>query len=177
MSLVRPSSVAAAMGLAILTAGCRVELSTPQAGHPVIGRWSYPVPGTACTEVYEFTQDGSGEILSGESVASRTFRISRQPSAGFYQYEEVMVTSSGSKDCAGETPAPVGYKMSGYLRFTTQNEMYFCIAAVFKDCFGPLMRGRVQPANAAAVSAARGSRSDLGNQAGRQSRALTRRWT
>ena len=108
--------------------------------HPIVGTWEIRVPGTTCTETYEFRADGTKIAKSAEEVNESKFVISATPSSdGYYKLTDTVVSSNGKPDCSGQS-TPVGDKVSVYLRFEEPNAFSFCPHEAADRCIGPFKR-------------------------------------
>jgi len=118
-----------------------VSAAPPAANHPILGYWTFTVPGRGCSEASFFGPDGRVRVTSGDEVTQSEYRISAEPGAdGFYEYRDQVTRSNGRKDCSGDS-TPVGAASHWYVRFSADRNSYLmCQTATLKSCFGPVRR-------------------------------------
>lgn len=117
-------------------------LAAPPAGkHPLLGYWTFPVPGRGCAETTLYGSDGKVRVTSGAEVTESEYEVSPEPSAaGFYEYRDKVVKSNGLKDCTGES-TPIGATAHWCIKFSADRNSYLmCQTATLKSCFGPVRR-------------------------------------
>jgi|GEM_PF-5946934 len=110
---------------------------------PIAGQWSYEVPGTGCTEVYEF-KGGTRTFTSNEERGTSSYVLIHSPEVnGLPQTQDTIVTTNRGIDCSGGRGAPVGDTVTVYLRFTEENQkMLMCRTQAEGSCFGPFIHTR-----------------------------------
>lgn len=113
------------------------------ATHRLYGKWSWTYSKNNCTEVYDYRQDNTTSVTSGEEVAESSFTISNKPDLnGFYRMTDVVKKSNGRTGCDGEPGGtPIGHEVTIYIIFhPTKEEMLICQTPSLDACFGPLQR-------------------------------------
>ncbi len=113
----------------------------PAPTHPVLGSWTFVLPGTSCSEIYTFHADGTMFVTSGAEVSESTYEIAARPSSkGFYKWVDRITKDNGKKDCSGEE-TKVGASATNYIRFLPSgDELIVCQEESLDACFGPLER-------------------------------------
>ena len=135
-----------ALSLALIATLANAEPPRPpKANHPILGTWTFAVPGTNCQETYYMRPNGTTLVTSGEEVAESVYEIADEASPkGFYKTTDVIVKGNGKKDCSGEV-TQVGQKATNYIRFDPSGSvMIMCRSESMDACFGPLRRVRGQ---------------------------------
>jgi hypothetical protein len=114
---------------------------SPKANHPILGTWTFAVPGTGCQETYYMRPNGTTLVTSGEEVVESVYEIDEKPSPkGFFKTTDKVVKGNGKKDCSGEV-TQVGQKATNYIRFHPSGDiMIMCRDESLNACFGPLRR-------------------------------------
>ena len=117
----------------------------PKANHPIIGAWTFEVPGTGCHETYYLRANGTALVTSGDEVVESVYEIDDEASPkGFYRITDEAVKGNGKKDCSGEV-TKAGQKATNYIRFRPAGDMLImCRDESLNACFGPLRRARGQ---------------------------------
>ena len=95
------SSLAAAQTLKPSTS---IAASTAApAAHPLVGTWSWTLPGKTCTETWQYRADGKRLGTSGEEVTQADYQVPAKPTTtGFYPVTETVTNSNGKRDCSGD---------------------------------------------------------------------------
>ena len=116
----------------------------PAARHPILGYWTFPVPGRDCSETSYFGPDGKVRVTSGAEVTESEYEIAAEPSAaGFYEYRDTVRKANGRKDCTGEI-TPVGAASHWYVKFSRDGMSFvMCQSETLRSCFGPIRRSAV----------------------------------
>jgi len=130
------------LGIALLSVGLGALAATPApSGHPILGTWSFQLPGTNCSEVYYFRTDGTTLVTSGEEVAESEFVIDDAPSArGFYRMTDKVLKTNGKRDCSGGLSA-IDHEATNFIQFHPSRRMLImCREESLAACFGPLKR-------------------------------------
>lgn len=111
------------------------------ADHPILGTWTFTVPGTDCAETYRFRSDGTTFVTSGEEVSESAYKIAPKPSGrGFYKWIDTIKKDNGKPDCGGEVTA-TGTEATNFVLFHPSGElMIVCRNESLDACFGPLKR-------------------------------------
>jgi hypothetical protein len=139
-----PNNPALAMALTLLAAamagGCALQPATVPS--PVVGTWTYPVPGTECMETYTFAADGTRTFSSNEEKGTSRYTVSEQPDAhGALVLKDTIATTNGGADCSGTPGTPVDDSVTVYVRFENAGQrMFMCTTDEPDTCFGPLIR-------------------------------------
>jgi hypothetical protein len=134
------------MGVALAVIATLVKAEPPRApkpDHPILGTWTFAVPGTNCRETYFIRPDGRTLVTSGEEVSESIYQIDDEPTAkGFFKTTDKTVKDNGKKDCSGSV-TPVGQESINYIRFHPSGDMMImCRDESLNACFGPLRRDR-----------------------------------
>jgi hypothetical protein len=110
--------------------------------HPVLGSWTWTLPGKACTESLHYRADGMRQGSSGEETTQSRYDIAPVPSLlGFYQLTETVTESSGKPDCAGDLHEATGEPVVRFIQFSPKkDQLIVCREESLKACFGPLRR-------------------------------------
>ena len=118
---------------------------TPKADHPVLGSWTFVVPGTSCEETYHVRPNGTTLVTSAEEVTESVYEIDDTAGPkGLFRMTDEIVKGNGRKDCSGQV-TETGQKSTNYIRFDPSgNVMIMCRDETMKACFGPLRRVRGQ---------------------------------
>lgn len=113
-----------------------------QAQHPLVGSWSWKLPGKACTESYEYRANGSRAGSSGEEVVQGTYEITPLPSLlGFHRLVETVTTSNDKRDCSGDLHEASSPPVTRFIQFNPKRDQFIiCKAESLQACFGPLKR-------------------------------------
>ena len=117
----------------------------PKPDHPILGAWTFLVPGTNCQETYYMRPDGTTVVTSGAEVTESAYEIDDMAGPkGLFKMTDEIVKGNGRKGCAGEV-TQVGQKSTNYIRFDPSgNVMIICRDETMNACFGPLRRARGQ---------------------------------
>ncbi len=138
------SGLAAAQGLKP-SPSIRPPASAPAAhtaAHPLVGTWSWTLPGKTCAETWQYRADGRRLGTSGEEVTQADYQVSATPtSAGFYPLTETVTNSNGKRDCSGDLHADGDESVIRFIQFSPKQDQFIvCKAASLEACFGPLKR-------------------------------------
>lgn len=116
-------------------------LLLPDKNAKIIGKWTWTLPNSNCSETYIFQPDGTGSCTSGEENDESIYRISSLPTPkGFFVLSDKITKTNGGKDCSGSV-TPVGDEVTMYLSFHQSGDMFIvCNSESFDTCFGPLKR-------------------------------------
>jgi len=134
------SSLAAAQTLKPSTS---IAASTAApAAHPLVGTWSWTLPGKTCTETWQYRADGKRLGTSGEEVTQADYQVPAKPTTtGFYPVTETVTNSNGKRDCSGDLHADGDESVIRFIQFSPkQDQLIVCKAASLEACFGPLRR-------------------------------------
>jgi hypothetical protein len=115
---------------------------TPRTG-PLVGSWTYQVPGTECIETHTFHGDGSRVFVSNREQGESAYRLLPELTPeGFFVLVDTITSTNGQENCSGEAGAPVGDKALLYLRFNPSgDQVLMCRSTELGSCFGPFVRG------------------------------------
>ncbi|WP_411883187.1 hypothetical protein [Polaromonas sp. YR568] len=110
--------------------------------HPLIGTWSWTLPGKQCSETWRYRADGRRLGTSGEEVTQGDYQVPAQPtSAGFYALTETVTNSNGKRDCSGDLHADGDESVLRFIQFSPKRDQFIvCKTASLEACFGPLKR-------------------------------------
>jgi hypothetical protein len=113
-----------------------------QAPHPLLGTWSWTLPGKQCSETLQYRADGRRLGTSGEEVTQGDYQVPAQPtSTGFYALTETVTNSNGKRDCSGDLHADGDESVIRFIQFSPKQDQFIvCKTASLKACFGPLKR-------------------------------------
>jgi hypothetical protein len=130
------SSIAVAQAAAPLPA----TPDNAQAPHPIVGQWTWKLPGKACTETLDYRVDGSRASHSGEEAIQGSYDITALPSLlGFYRVVETVTTANAKRDCSGDLHAASDPPITRFIQFNPKRDQFIvCQAESLKACFGPL---------------------------------------
>lgn len=112
------------------------------APHPLVGTWSWTLPGKQCNETWQYRADGRRLGTSGEEVTQGDYQVPAQPTAaGFYALTETVTNSNGKRDCSGDLHADGDESVLRFIQFSPKQDQFIvCKAASLDACFGPLKR-------------------------------------
>jgi hypothetical protein len=138
------NSLAAAQGLKpspSIAAPASAPAATP-ATHPLVGTWSWTLPGKTCTETWQYRADGKRLGTSGEEVTQGDYQVPPTPTTtGFYPLTETVTNSNGKRDCSGDLHADGDESVIRFIQFSPKQDQFIvCKEASLKACFGPLKR-------------------------------------
>jgi hypothetical protein len=138
--------VAAAQGLKpspsiVAPASAPASTASP-AVHPLVGTWSWTLPGKTCTETWQYRADGKRLGTSGEEVTQSDYQVPPTPTTtGFYPLTETVTNSNGKRDCSGDLHADGDESVIRFIQFSPKQDQFIvCKEASLKACFGPLKR-------------------------------------
>lgn len=116
--------------------------ATAAAPHPLIGTWSWTLPGKTCTETWQYRADGRRLGTSGEEVTQGDYQVPARPTTtGFYPLTETVTNSNGKRDCSGDLHADGDESTLRFIQFSPKQDQFIvCKAASLEACFGPLKR-------------------------------------
>ncbi|TAJ54818.1 MAG: hypothetical protein EPO48_03595 [Nevskiaceae bacterium] len=115
-------------------------LQAPTPAHPILGTWHFMVPGTDCTERYEFVDSGVSHVVSGTEQSESVYRVTPSSNSGLYVLEDIVTKSNGGTSCSGAAATRVGDKIVLFLRFTSGIRMMMCTDRSEKFCMGPFVK-------------------------------------
>ena len=116
--------------------------SNAQAQHPIVGSWTWKLPGKACAETYEYRANGSRAGSSGEEIVQGSYEISPLPSLlGFHRLVETVTTGNGKRDCSGDLHEASSPPDTRFIQFNPKrDQVIVCKAESLQACFGPLKK-------------------------------------
>jgi hypothetical protein len=138
------SGLAAAQGLkpspSIVAPG--PSSAATAAVHPLVGTWSWTLPGKQCTETWQYRADGRRLNTSGEEVTQGDYQVPPKPTTtGFYPLTETVTGSNGKRDCSGDLHTDGDESVIRFIQFSPKQDQFIvCKAASLEACFGPLKR-------------------------------------
>lgn len=114
----------------------------PATAHPIVGTWSWTLPGKTCTETWQYRTDGRRLGTSGEEVTQGDYQVPAKPTTtGFYPLTETVTSSNGKRDCSGDLHADGDESVIRFIQFSPKQDQFIvCKAASLEACFGPLKR-------------------------------------
>ncbi len=120
----------------------RASSAAAPAQHPLIGTWSWTLPGKQCSETWQYRADGRRLGTSGEEVTQGDYQVPAQPTAaGFYALTETVTNSNGKRDCSGDLHADGDESVLRFIQFSPKRDQFIvCKGASLEACFGPLKR-------------------------------------
>ena len=133
------------LGLVCTHACAQAAGPTPPASavpHPLVGSWSWSLPGQQCTETWKYHAEGTRESVSGNEITKSSHQVSSQPSiTGFYRLTEVIIESNEKKDCSGDLHQVSGEPLTRFIQFSpNKKKLIVCREDSLNACFGPLTR-------------------------------------
>jgi len=116
--------------------------TTPAAKHPIVGTWSWTLPGKPCEETWLYRANGTRLGSSGEEVVKGDYEITPIPSLlGFYRLVETVVDANGKRDCSGDLHEASSEPVTRFIQFSPKlDQLIVCKAESLQACFGPLRR-------------------------------------
>ena len=138
----RPLGTTALLIVAIQAIAADPTVAPPSGTHPISGKWTWTLPGKACTETLQYRTGGKSMGSSGEEVTESEFQIAAMPSLlGFYRLVETVTQSNGKPDCAGDLHEASGNSVTRFIQLSPKlDQMIVCREESLKACFGPLKR-------------------------------------
>ena len=123
-------------------AGPSPSAPTAPAQHPLVGTWSWTLPGKQCAETWQYRADGTRLGTSGEEVTQGDYEIPSKPSLlGFYQVVETVTNANGKRDCSGDLHEASSEPVTRFIQFSPKlDQLIVCKAESLQACFGPLKR-------------------------------------
>ena len=117
-------------------------VAPPSGTHPILAKWTWTLPGKACTETLQYRTGGKRLGSSGEEVTESEFQITPLPGLlGFYRLVETVTQSNGKPDCAGDLHEASGNSVTRFIQLSPKlDQMIVCREESLKACFGPLKR-------------------------------------
>ena len=109
---------------------------------PLLGKWTWTRKENNCTEVYDFSADGSLHVVSGEEKTDNIFEVSSEPDqAGFYHLTITTLRDYRGRDCGDSDADHTGQTIDAYVLFDPAKNAYInCRFPNLSACFGPLNR-------------------------------------
>jgi hypothetical protein len=136
-----PAAAQALKPSSAIAAPASAPAATP-AVHPIVGTWSWTLPGKTCSETWQYRADGKRLSTSGEEVTQGDYQVPAKPTTtGFYPLTETVTGSNGKRDCSGDLHADGDESVIRFLQFSPKQDQFIvCKAASLEACFGPLKR-------------------------------------
>ena len=124
------------------------EIKASPASHPIVGSWSWSLPGKSCVETTTYLLNGTRLGKSGEELTEGNYQITPlQSMLGFYSVTETPTKSNAKPDCWGDKhPVSAGSETRFIQISPKSDQLIVCSTESLKTCFGPLKRV-VQKAN------------------------------
>ncbi len=118
------------------------EVPAVPAQHPLVGTWTWTLPGKSCTETWQVRADGTRLGTSGEETTQADYDIPPIPGLlGFYKLVETVTQSNGKRDCSGDLHETTGNSVTQFIQFSPKrDQLVVCRAESLKACYGPLKR-------------------------------------
>ncbi|MDQ3059814.1 MAG: hypothetical protein M3R45_09845 [Pseudomonadota bacterium] len=126
-----------------LTCAQAAGVSSPSpAPQPLTGKWTWTLPGKACSETWHYRADGTRNTSSGEETLQSRYEVSALPSLlGFYRVTETITESNSKPDCSGDLHEADGQPVTRFIQFSPRHDqLIVCKEESLKACFGPLKR-------------------------------------
>ncbi|MBG6077753.1 hypothetical protein [Polaromonas sp. CG_9.11] len=110
------------------------------APHPLIGSWSWSLPGKPCTEQLRYSANGMRQSSSGDETTQGHYEVAAIPSLiGFYRLTETVTDGNGKRDCSGDLHEAPGKAVTRFIQFSpSKDQLIVCREESLKACFGPL---------------------------------------
>lgn len=136
-----PAAAQALKPSGTITAPASAPTAAP-AVHPLVGTWSWTLPGKTCTETLQYRADGKRLGTSGEETTQADYQVPAKPTTtGFYPLTETITGSNGKRDCSGDLHADGDESVIRFLQFSPKKDQFIvCKTASLEACFGPLKR-------------------------------------
>lgn len=136
-----PAAAQALKPSSAITAPASAPAATPGV-HPLVGTWSWTLPGKQCTETWQYRADGKRLNTSGEEVTQGEYQIPAKPTTtGFYPLTETVTGSNGKRDCSGDLHTDADESVIRFIQFSPKQDQFIvCKAASLEACFGPFKR-------------------------------------
>lgn len=131
---------------ALLLSKAAVQAAQPapaMAGqHAITGTWAWTLPGTSCTETWQYRADGIRTSSSGAEMLQSRYQIAAVPSLlGFYRLQETVTETNAKPDCAGDLHEVSDQPDVRFIQFSPQRDRFIvCKEESLQACFGPLVR-------------------------------------
>lgn len=108
----------------------------------LVGKWAWTLPGTQCTETYDYRPDGKLYVISGDEKSDNTYEIVPHDNAHqFIKIQATIVKDHGGEDCTESSEDNTGGEHVFYLVFQPGGEQHaMCPSAALNQCVGPLRR-------------------------------------
>ena len=108
----------------------------------IAGKWTWTRAENACTEVYDYRDDGTLQVESGTEKTDNTYSIAASPDQnGFFKMVLKIVKDHGGKDCADSEDDNTGQESTVYILFHSSRAIHaVCRDANLDACYGPLRR-------------------------------------
>lgn len=115
--------------------------ATP-AQHPIVGSWTWTLPGKPCAETYKYRTNGTRTGTSGKEATLSDYEISPFPSLlGFYRLVETVTDTNGKRDCSGDLHEESDERVTRFIQFSPKgDQLIVCKTESLQACFGPLQR-------------------------------------
>ncbi|HEX5286791.1 MAG TPA: hypothetical protein VFW43_07750 [Polaromonas sp.] len=112
------------------------------AQHPIVGSWTWALPGKPCAETYKYRANGTRTGTSGEEATLSDYEISPVPSLlGFYRLVETVTDTNGKRDCSGDLHEESAERVTRFIQFSPKgDQLIVCKTESLQACFGPLQR-------------------------------------
>ena len=126
----------------LFSAHAAEPLPSARAPHPLIGSWSWTLPGKSCTEQLHYRANGTRQGSSGEETTKSSYEVTALPSLmAFYRLSETVTDSNGKRDCSGDLHNTTGEPVIRFIQFSPKkDQLIVCREETLKACFGPLKR-------------------------------------
>jgi hypothetical protein len=112
------------------------------AQRPIVGSWTWTLPGKSCAETYKYRANGTRTGSSGEESTLSNYEITPIPSLlGFYRLVETVTNGNGKPDCSGDRHEASDQRVTRFIQFSPKLDQFIvCKAESLQACFGPLKR-------------------------------------
>ncbi|WP_018410729.1 hypothetical protein [Methyloversatilis thermotolerans] len=132
-----------ALSLLVSSAALALPDASPASPPHLVGSWSWSDP-RQCSETYEYADDGSGRVASGEERAEMAYIFDPAPLVnGFHRLDATITRDNGMTDCAGAANDDTRARYTVFIKFSQDGEQHIvCMEPDLEHCFGPLQRQR-----------------------------------
>ncbi len=138
----RKLSLLAALLYSLGSAQAAQPLVTLPAQHPIIGSWTWTLPGKSCAETWHYRANATRQGASGEEITQSRYEIASVPSLlGFYRITETVTEANGKRDCSGDLHETSDAPITRFIQLSPKrDQLIACKEESLKACFGPLKR-------------------------------------
>lgn len=108
----------------------------------IVGTWRWTLPGTQCSETYDYRPDGTLHVVSGEEKSDNRYTAAPvEGGPGFVKIDATIVKDHGGEDCTESKEDNTGGNHIVYILFDPSgNQHVMCPSPTLNTCVGPLQR-------------------------------------